>query len=155
MGSGKTTVGRVLSDALKMKFVDTDELVERNAGKVISEIFDQDGEVAFRAVEHRAVRQAVRYGGRVIACGGGAILELRNQEALHGAGPIVYLRASAKTLRSRLRGSEDARPLLRAPGAFEKLLLSRERAYASAADLTVNADAEPEVVVQEIVKGLR
>lgn len=155
MGAGKSTVGPLLADRLQMRFVDTDELVERQTASTIAEIFERDGEEAFRAVEHRAVRQAIRYGGRVIACGGGAILELRNHDALRSAGPIVYLKASARVLRDRLQGSADARPLLRAQGAFEKLLLARERAYASAADLTVNADAEPEEIVEQIVKGLR
>lgn len=155
MGAGKSTVGRALADALRMRFVDTDEIVERQAGSTIAEIFASQGEETFRRLEHRAVRQAVRYGGRVIACGGGAILELRNHDLLRAAGPIVYLRASGPVLRARLRGSEDARPLLRARGAFERLLAERAAAYRAAADLTVDADAEPEAVVESIVTGLR
>jgi shikimate kinase len=147
MGSGKTTVGGALAGSLGMRFVDTDEIVERRAKRTIQEIFDAHGEEKFRALEHTAVKQAVRTGGRVIACGGGAILHLRNHELLRAAGPIVYLRADVATLRERLRRTKG-RPLLRARGALERLYAERERAYASAADIVVDTD---HLTVDEIV----
>lgn len=155
MGAGKTTVGEILAKTLGMKFTDTDEIVERRAGKSIAEIFETEGEEAFRVYEHRAVRHAVRYGGRVIACGGGAILQIRNHELLREAGPIVYLRCSSPILRARLRGSEGARPLLRSRGGFDRLLKERAVAYETAADLVVNGDGDPEAVAEMIVAGLR
>jgi shikimate dehydrogenase len=154
MGSGKTTIGRALADLLGFRFVDTDDIVESRAGRTIRQIFDQDGEAKFRAREHTAVKQAVRVGERVIACGGGAILQLRNHRLLKEAGPVVYLRADLETLRVRLRGSKT-RPLLRARGALERLLAERAPAYEAAADVVVDVDrGTPEEIAERIAEAL-
>lgn len=154
MGAGKTTVGRALATHLGMRFVDTDDIVERRAGRTIEEIFSDAGETKFRSFEHTAIKQAVRTGGRVIACGGGAILQLRNHELLRSAGPIVYLRAELDTLRARLR-TPKGRPLLRARGALERLHAERSPAYEAAADVVVDVDgATPDEVAAAIIEAL-
>src|SRR5690242_348080 len=98
MASGKTAVGRALADQLGFEFCDTDELVTSAAGRTVEEIFADEGEDGFRSRERDAVVRAAARPGRVIACGGGAILSVRNYGVLKGAGPICYLRTTAEEL---------------------------------------------------------
>lgn len=89
-GSGKSTVGKILSRMLCMPLVDTDALVEQTAGKTISELFAQEGESAFRDRETAAARQAAELDNTVIATGGGIILRPENMEALAATGLIFF-----------------------------------------------------------------
>lgn len=139
MGAGKSSVGHALAERLSFTFYDTDAIVEDASGKPISELWDTEGEEGFRAREHDAVLQACAGTGRVIASGGGAVLEIRNYGILKGAGTVVYLRAPADVLRARVGIALD-RPLLRDPAAFDRLLAERTPAYESAADLIVDTD---------------
>jgi shikimate kinase len=154
MGAGKSVVGKALARRLGFRFQDTDEMVERKTKRSIEEIFETDGEARFRELEHSAIKQACRGSSRVIACGGGAILQLRNHELLKDAGPVVYLRATNETLRARLR-NPDGRPLLKASGSFERLLAERAPGYEAAADVVVDVDSgTPEDVAGRIVEAL-
>ena len=154
MGAGKTVVGRALSERLGLQLFDTDRMVEEAAGRPITELWDDEGEEGFRALEYDAVVQACAGSGRVIACGGGAVLEIRNYGILKGAGTIVYLRAPAAVLRERVGIALD-RPLLREEGAFDMLLAERKTAYESAADLIVDTDGRtPDEVASEISERL-
>jgi len=139
MGAGKSVVGRALAERLGYTLYDTDAIIEDASGKPISELWDTEGEEGFRAREHDAVLQACAGSGRVIASGGGAVLEIRNYGILKGAGTVVYLRAPADVLRARVGIALD-RPLLRDPDAFDRLLAERTPAYESAADLIVDTD---------------
>lgn len=89
-GSGKSTVGKILSRMLCMPLVDTDALVEQTAGKTIPELFAQEGESAFRDRETAAARQAAELDNTVIATGGGIILRPENMEALAATGLIFF-----------------------------------------------------------------
>lgn len=89
-GSGKSTVGKILSKMLCMSLVDTDALVEQTAGKTIPELFAQEGERAFRDRETAAARQAAALDNTVIATGGGIILRPENMEALAATGLIFF-----------------------------------------------------------------
>lgn len=89
-GSGKSTVGKILSKMLCMPLVDTDVLVEQTAGKSIPELFAQEGESAFRDRETAAARQAAKLDNTVIATGGGIILRPENMEALAATGLIFF-----------------------------------------------------------------
>jgi len=154
MGAGKTVVGRALSEKLGFQLFDTDRMVEELAGRQIAELWDAEGEEGFRAREHDAVLKACAGSGRVIACGGGAVLEIRNYGILKGAGTVVYLRAPASVLRERVGIALD-RPLLREEGAFDKLLAERQPAYESAADVIVDTDEKsPDEVSSEIAERL-
>src|SRR5215510_3732526 len=93
MGSGKSAVGRALAERIGYRLFDTDAMVEQHAGRTIAEIWDVEGEDGFRSREHEAVLHACAGTGRVIACGGGAVLNIRNYGVLKGAGTVVYLRA--------------------------------------------------------------
>ncbi len=154
MGTGKSSVGRRLAARLDREFVDTDVLVERDAGKSIARIFADHGEAEFRARERRAVRRAVegRDGGagRVVAVGGGAILDEENLEAMRAGGPVVCLTARPEVILTRV-ADDTGRPLLQGPRPLETigaLMAERADAYARAdvtietSDLTPNEGAE-------------
>jgi len=152
MGAGKSAVGRALAEQLGFQLYDTDAMVETSAGRAIAQVWDDEGEEGFRAREHDAVLQACAGTGRVIACGGGAVLEIRNYGILKGAGTVVYLRAPADVLRARVGIALD-RPLLREPGAFDRLLAERQPAYESAADLIVDTGERlPAEIAAEIAE---
>lgn len=156
-GSGKSAVASLLAERLGFEALDTDAMVEASAGKPVGDIFDRDGEKAFRELESRAVEQAADGEGRVIACGGGAILALRNYTALRDAGTIVYLRTKPDTVLARLGAAKD-RPLLRgnAKKAVPALLAERAPAYQSAADVIVDTDGKtPDDVADEIHRLLK
>ncbi len=156
MAAGKTAVGRTLADRLGFEFCDTDQMIVDAAGRSIEEIFAIDGEPRLREIERDAVVRAAARAGRVIACGGGTILSVRNYGVLKGAGPIVYLRTSPEELIARL-GNGEGRPLLAGDpkNAVRKLLAERRPAYETAADVIVDTDGRaPEDIAAEIVEKL-
>ena len=153
MGSGKTTVGKVLADFLGCPFFDLDDLVMKNAGKTIPEIFAQDGEPAFRQLEARLLRQTVeKYGENtaVLSLGGGAVTTPASAELLNGKTVCIYLRATLETLLQRLEGQTAGRPL--ADGALSARLAEREPLYEKTAHVIVDTDGlSPEEVADEII----
>ena len=115
MGGGKTTVGRLLADALGCPFMDLDDLIMKKAGKSIPDIFAQDGEPAFRQLEAQVLRKTVeKYAEStaVLALGGGAVLAPASAALLHEKTVCIYLRATLDTLLARLAGETSGRPLL-------------------------------------------
>ncbi len=141
MGTGKTDVGRLLAEKLGKDFIELDELIEQRAGKAIPEIFQQDGEIAFRELEIEATREAAAKKNAVIACGGGVVLNQINVDRLREHGGIVYLTASPEAILQRTSSDTDERPLLVAEdkaSKVEKLLNFRRPFYERAADITVN-----------------
>jgi shikimate kinase len=156
MGAGKTEVGRALAARLGFQFCDTDHLIVEAAGRTIAEIFAAEGEQAARELERQAVVRAAARPGRVIACGGGTVLFVRNYGVLKGAGPIVYLRASAPELIARL-GNGEGRPLLAGDPktVVPRLLAERAPAYETAADLVVDTDGRnPDEIAADIAERL-
>ena len=143
MGAGKSSVGPALARRLGLRFVDLDAEIERNSGRSIPEIFESQGEGAFRALEAAALER-VAGGGGVVALGGGALSQPRLRERVEAAGTLVYLRAVPETLRQRLDAAEN-RPLLAGLGPdgirekLSALLAEREPDYARAA-IAVDTD---------------
>ena len=140
MGAGKSTVGRRCARRLDRSFVDTDEVVVTNAGVGIDEIFERGGEAHFRELERAAVADVCASPAPlVIACGGGAVLDPDNRRALRAAGIVVWLRAPAATLATRV-GDGSSRPLLReGPAtALARLERVREPAYEASAHYIVD-----------------
>jgi 3-dehydroquinate synthase len=117
MGTGKSSVGREVARQLGRAFLDLDELIAARAGKSIPEIFAQDGEPAFRAMEALACREVQEPTGQVIAAGGGAVLNPANREALAAGGTVICLAAEPGVIARRLAGG-DGRPLLDGPDAY-------------------------------------
>ena len=153
MGSGKTTVGRVLADALGCPFMDLDDLIVKKAGKTIPEIFAQDGEPAFRQLEARLLRQTVeKYTENtvVLALGGGAVTTSASATLLHEKTVCIYLRATLETLLQRLSGETASRPL--ADDAMAERLAAREPLYEETAHVIIDTDGlAPDEVADEII----
>lgn len=137
MGTGKTAVGELVASRLGRPFLDTDAMIERLAGRSISQIFAEDGEAAFRRLEARAVAEAAAGIGSVIATGGGVVLSRENMDRLRRGGLIVALHADPQSILARV-GGEGTRPLLGddPEGRVRRLLEERAPLY-QAADLIV------------------
>ena len=153
MGSGKTTVGKVLADFLGCPFMDLDDLVVKKAGKSIPDIFAQDGEPAFRQLEAQVLRKTVeKYAEStaVLALGGGAVLAPSSAALLHEKTVCIYLRASLETLLARLEGETAGRPL--ADASLADRLASREPIYEETAHVVIDTDGlSPDEVADEII----
>jgi shikimate kinase len=153
MGSGKSTVGRLLAERLGWEFIDLDAEIESQAGKPIARIFDEDGEPAFRDLEYEAVRRqtaAVRGGGaRVVALGGGAFVPQRNRWKIEDAGLTIWLDLPADLLWNRVSQESD-RPLARGLDTFQALYEERRPIY-EMADYRVDGSRSPEQIVEDIL----
>jgi shikimate kinase len=134
MGTGKTTVGRALAQRLRMSFIDVDAEVERVAGLTIAEIFDREGEAAFRRRERDMITVGHPATGCIIACGGGVILQDGMVAELRKRGVVICLTATPETILQRTANSRN-RPLLNVedPAArVREMLLRREPLYREA-----------------------
>lgn len=155
-GAGKTTVGTELAARLGVGFTDTDTTIAAAAGKPVPDIFIDDGEPAFRALEREAVVLAIGQPGGVVGLGGGAVLDSGTQARLAGL-PVVYLAASFPELAKRV-GMDRPRPLLVGtnPRAQLKALLDRRLPiYEGLAWLTVNTDGRgPDEIAVEIADAI-
>jgi len=148
MGTGKTTNGQRLAKQLGLQCVDTDDTVQRLAGKTIPEIFATDGEEAFRDLETRALSMALSGPRSVVGTGGGVVLRASNMEMMKSAGPVICLEARPETILARIPARND-RPLLQCAdpaGRITQMLAERREAYAQA-DYTVQADYRDRSVV--------
>ena len=157
MGSGKTTVGKVLADFLGCPFMDLDDLIVKKAGKSIPEIFAQDGEPAFRQLEARLLRQTVeKYTENtvVLALGGGAVTAPASAALLREKTVCIYLRATLETLQSRLEGETAGRPL--ADASLADRLAAREPLYEQTAHVIIDTDglSSDEVADEIIISSL-
>jgi shikimate kinase len=151
MGAGKTTVGRLVADTLGVAFLDTDHLVEERAGKSVAEIFVDDGEPAFRALESSAVADALRDHDGVLALGGGAVLAEETRALLAGH-RVIFLKVGLSDAASRV-GLGVSRPLLlgNVRGRIKQLLDERTPIYAGVAAHTVETDGRgPAEVADEV-----
>jgi shikimate kinase len=144
MGSGKSTVGRVLADELGWNFFDLDNEIESAAGSKISEIFDQQGEEMFRTMEAAALAKRVRtvQSGhpQVIALGGGALMNDKSFELVSNHGVVVWLDAPFDLIERRV-AAESHRPLARQPEKLRDLFEVRCQRYAQA-DYRIDAPEE-------------
>ncbi|HET8560661.1 MAG TPA: shikimate kinase [Marmoricola sp.] len=151
MGAGKTTVAALLGEAWGVAVRDTDQDVEAAEGRPISDIFVDDGEQHFRALERAAVKQALAEHDGVLAVGGGAVLDPETRAALAGH-TVVFLRVGLADAVKRV-GLATARPLLlgNVRGTLKKLLDERAPVYESVATLVVDTDGRsPEDVAEEV-----
>jgi shikimate kinase len=135
MGCGKSTVGRALADELGWSFIDLDDEIERAQGTAISNIFDTQGEAAFRGIETAALRDRVRnvQSGRpqVVSLGGGAFLADENFELVSNNGVTVWLDCPLSQIERRIAG-QTHRPLARDPERLRNLFETRRGGYARA-----------------------
>lgn len=154
MGSGKTTVGRVLASRLRRDLLDTDALIEERDGRSVRDIFANDGEDAFRTIEADVlVESLARPHASVIAAAGGTVLRPSNREALRASGArVVWLRADPVVLAERVKGSAH-RPLLDddPEGTLRKMYEEREALYREVADVIVTVDGRS---VNDVVEAV-
>ncbi len=139
MGSGKTTMGRILARHLRKTFVDSDEEIQHRTGVTIPHIFDVEGEAGFRLRETSALEDLVHREGLVLATGGGAVLAAQNREMMRQNGIVVYLKAGVHDLWLRTRHDRN-RPLLQTKnlhGKLAELLHQREELYQEVADIVM------------------
>lgn len=160
-GSGKTTVAAALAEKLGWEWLDADAELERLAGKTIKQIFDEQGEAAFRETEAAIVADLVREDGRIIAWGGGVVLREENRRLLAGRGKTVWLQASPESLLRRIASDNTTaarRPNLTGQGGLAEirtLLAERTPLYAACADLTIDAENTPPVeIARQIIAEL-
>ena len=145
-GTGKSLVAREIAGQLRWDFIDTDAEIVKLAGKSIAEVFQQDGEAKFRELEREVIKRASRRSHKVIATGGGAIVDSQNHAQLARKGFIVCLDAKPETIYQRLfqegsHGSE-IRPLLEGDNPLERIrqLKARRQPYYDDVDLVINTD---------------
>ena len=154
-GSGKSTVGARLAARLGLPFADVDAVIESRAGKPVSEIFADDGEPAFRAVEEATTAELLDRPG-VLSLGGGAVLSAATRRALRGH-RVVWLQVSAANAARRV-GLNEARPLLlgNVRGTLIRLLAERTPLYAEVATETISTDEYGlAAVVDQLAAGLQ
>jgi shikimate kinase len=155
MGSGKSTIGALLAEALGVTARDTDTDVERLEGRAVSDIFVESGEEHFRALEKAAVADALATHGGVLSLGGGAVLD-PDTRALLADHRVVFLQVGLSEAVKRV-GLGTGRPLLlgNVRSRIKALLDERTPIYASVADVTVDTDQRtPEDIVDEIRKAV-
>jgi len=159
MGAGKTAVGKALAAKLGKEFVELDALIARKAGKSIPEIFQEDGEIAFRELEIEVARAVAGKRNLVIACGGGIVLNKINTDRLSNESVIVYLTAAPEVILKRVSRGGSKRPLLNVLDQTERikeLLKFRQPFYRRAADITVDTSRlDIDAVAEKIIVKLR
>ena len=165
MGSGKSAVGAALAESMGWAFLDTDRLIETEAGQNIPDIFATQGEGVFRNLEQRMVMKAASERRSVVALGGGALQNAEVFAKLQSAGRLVYLHAEASTLEARLESEAHLRPLLLGLDAAQRstkireLLAAREPVYRKARFRVETDHLSPTEVarriLQEISRGMK
>ena len=150
MGSGKTTIGSLLAEKLGLVFRDTDHLIEEQEEKPVSQIFLDQGEDVFRAIEKKVLRDELLTDGTVLSLGGGAPISIDAQSALRAISSyIIFLDISLSTVVPRIGFNRDRPLLLNNPrGQWQTLMEARRPIYEALADVTINVDDKSE---EEIV----
>ena len=151
MGSGKTSVGRLLARRIGYRFEDMDRRIERRAGQTIAEIFRSEGEEAFRERERQEAEALSRLPRRVVAAGGGAFARPETRALLQRGALTVWLRCDIERILARVR-PDGSRPLAVNRDIMRALLAEREPAYREA-NVTVEASAgTPREVAERIAE---
>ncbi|MCX7718014.1 MAG: (d)CMP kinase [Candidatus Sumerlaeaceae bacterium] len=153
MGSGKTTVGRLVAERLSMEFIDLDQAIVDRAGRPIPVIFEMEGEDGFRQYETEALRELLSVNHAVIATGGGVVTRAENRALLRRLGKVFWLDAPPDVLYRRI-GEDEGRPLLKGGDALKRLeALNAERReyYAEVSDIHLDTtEATPEELADRI-----
>ena len=157
MGTGKTTVGEILSGQLRREFVETDRLIEEKEGLDIPGIFSIKGEAYFRKVEREVLRELASRDNLVVSCGGGIVINKENVVLLKKTGVVVCLEASPSVIYERTK-SYKHRPLLNVEDPLKRireLLKERELFYREAHLFVDTSGLSPQEVAEEIMRKLR
>ncbi|WP_020675804.1 shikimate kinase [Geopsychrobacter electrodiphilus] len=151
MGTGKSTLGRLLAQELDYRFVDTDQLLEAELGQTIADFFAQAGEVAFRKKEEELVLALTHQRKLVIATGGGLILNPVNAKALAQTGQIFCLTATAEEILERISNQQHIRPLLQDQNPLAKihqLLEQRAASYQQFTQISTSGRTQKDLIAE-------
>lgn len=153
MGTGKTTVARILAHILNYTLIDTDCEIEARAGMTVSNIFAQYGTDYFRVLETKVLQELTDKQNIVVATGGGAVLRTENVQLLRQTGKLFLLTARPEVIYARILRDRTARPLLKGKplAAISRLLLEREQAYRCADYIIDTSELEPTMVADRIL----
>ena len=162
MGSGKSTIGKLLAERLDYSFIDLDEFIEEKEGKPIAQIFDEEGEIYFRRKESFYIQEVLTQNDNlVLSLGGGTPCYAKNMNGiLHLTDKVFYLKVSVNELSKRLLKEKDQRPLIKniEDGALSEFIgkhLFERNVYYNKARYTIDSDDKaPKTVVSEIVEIL-
>lgn len=150
MGTGKSTVGRLVAERLGRVFIDTDEEIVRRVGMTIPEIFQRQGEQGFRHIERRVCRFLAAQDSYVISTGGGMLVDESNREVMISSGVVICLTATPDVIKARLTADKTERPLLK--GDWRALLEKRQPAYAAIPHQIDTSDKTPEQIAEEVIE---
>lgn len=153
MGSGKSTVGRLLARRLVWNFLDLDAVVARLVGRPVPEIFASEGEQGFRDYERQALRQVVQKPRTVVALGGGTLIDPANRAVCAASAEVVWLDVPLPVARARLRDEAGDRPLWGEAAELEARFRERLPGYRSAG-IRVDASGAPEAVAVAVLEAL-
>ena len=140
MGSGKTSVGKVLSKLLNVPFIDTDNEISKDANRTISEIFERDGERVFRQAEARTIKRLLQGPPCVVSSGGGAFMSKENRDIISNFGVSILLKVDPEVLWERVRRKSN-RPLLKTTNPKKELfkILNERKVSYNLADFNVES----------------
>ena len=127
MGAGKTTMGKALSKEMGIPFYDLDWYIESRRHKTVSEIFAEQGEEAFRKIEHNMLHEVAEFENVIISCGGGTPCFYDNIDYMNQQGQVVYLKATPEVLYQHLMMGKGERPLLKGKSKEELMIFIREQ----------------------------
>ncbi|GAX01520.1 shikimate kinase [Secundilactobacillus silagei] len=158
MGSGKTTVGELLADRLHLTHRDLDDVIVERAGKTIQQIFDDEGETAFRQLEHAVLADTLMHGEGILSTGGGTPIQTANYDLLRKSDvPVILLNVKPATVLARL-ADDGQRPLVKKLGAdgLLGLKVQRDAKYHEVSDIEIDTDdLTPAEVVDAILAHVR
>ena len=156
MGSGKSAIGRMLSDKIGVPLSDTDKIIEKEVGKKVYQIFDDCGERYFRKVEEEVVGRVLDNSPHIISTGGGSILSSKTRKAIKSKSFSIWVQCDLNIISNRILYQEK-RPLLKSEKIVDTLIeknKERIKFYRQADSKTVNENPNLEITVEDIVKDL-
>ncbi len=153
MGSGKTTIGKLLGEKLTLRSIDIDVIIEQNEKRTVSEIFQNEGEKYFRNIERETIKKIFTNKDLIISLGGGAFEDQLTQELLLKNSTVIYLKTSPNVILERIKNNTN-RPLLKNQMTVEKIqsiILQRKKNY-ELANITILTDNKnTDKIVEEIL----
>lgn len=160
MGSGKSTVGKKLAAKLNLQFIDLDAYIEQREGKTIPQIFAEQGEPAFREIEHESLAEVAATNDAVISTGGGAPCFYNNMDIINKNGISIYLKMNVNALVQRLLRAKEERPLIVNKSEQELAeyiteSLRERQTYYSLAKLVVNAKSLDSNGIEELARAVQ
>lgn len=160
MGSGKTVVGKALSELTGLALLDLDSEIEKRTNLTIPEIFKTQGESSFRELETEKLSKVLSYRKNlIVACGGGVVISANNRKLLKENSRVVYLKGSLNLLFSRVKESPRMRPLIDRKDdekVFGEIFSKRKKLYEESADAIIDIEGKkPEEIAAEIAKKIK